>query len=232
MSIFAIGDLHLSISEKINKPMDIYGREWIDHTERLKASWTERIADDDTVIVVGDISWALKLDDAIPDLDFVSELPGHKVFVKGNHDLWWSGITKLNKLYENITFIQNSCYEAEGYYICGSRGWVCPGNEGFGEADQKIYERELLRTRRSLDAARARGGDKIIFAIHYPPTNDKLQTSGFTDLFTEYKADTVIYGHLHGEESYKHGFMGYLNNVEYKLVSLDYLKCVPELIKE
>lgn len=232
MSIFAVGDLHLSLSENVDKPMDKYGPRWEDHAKRLKESWCDTVDEDDAVIIAGDISWGLKFNEAVPDLDFISELPGKKVLIKGNHDLWWNSITRLNSLYNDMTFLQNTCFRYGDHCICGSRGWLCPGNEGFTAADRKIYDRELLRCERSLQAAREEGAEKIIFAIHFPPTNDKLQTSGFTDLFTEYKVDTVVYGHLHGEEAYGNGFMGYLNNVEYKLVSLDYLNCRPALIKD
>ena len=105
MSIYAIADLHLSFASPVEKPMDIYGPRWHDHAQRLHDNWCSRITDDDTVIIAGDISWGLKLEEAKPDLDWVAALPGQKVILKGNHDLWWNGITKLNNMYENITFL-------------------------------------------------------------------------------------------------------------------------------
>ncbi|WP_027399394.1 metallophosphoesterase [Anaerovorax odorimutans] len=237
MSIYAIADLHLSFS--VEKPMDIYGGEWVGHTEKLKDKWEKIIMPDDIVIIPGDISWALKYDDALIDLKWISRLPGKKVFVKGNHDLWWNSINKLNKIDENLFFLQNSYYIAEGYAICGSRGWVCPGDDDFTQHDDKIYKRELGRLKLSLEEARRAGygalsegeskGD-IIGVLHFPPTNDKLQPSGFTELFEKYGVKKVIYGHLHGKDGFKNGLRAIFNGVEYMLVSLDYLKCTPRIL--
>ncbi|MEG0392793.1 MAG: metallophosphoesterase, partial [Anaerovoracaceae bacterium] len=149
MSIFAIGDLHLSMDPRIKKPMDIFGDRWANHSQRLEKAWRETVGAEDTVIVAGDISWGLKLDEAEADLQWLNDLPGHKVMIKGNHDLWWTGITKLNRMYPNITFLQNECYEADGYFICGSRGWICPGADDFTLADDKIFKREVMRIERS-----------------------------------------------------------------------------------
>ena len=131
MSIYAAADLHLSLMPGIEKPMDIYGPRWFNHVERLRENWCAEINEQDTVIIAGDISWGLKLNEAKYDLDWVESLPGHKVIFKGNHDLWWSGITRLNKMYETITFVQNDFYAAEGVVICGTRGWLTPDNEDF-----------------------------------------------------------------------------------------------------
>jgi len=228
MSIYAISDLHLSFSDKIEKPMDVFGADWINHAERLKEHWMDMVSENDTVIIAGDISWALKLEDAIWDLDWLGSLPGKKVFVKGNHDLWWASITKLNAIVgANMHFIQNSFFEADGYAICGSRGWLCPGDEYYSTQDEKIYKREVLRLRASLTSAKEAGFSDIIGVLHFPPTNDKLNASGFTDLFEEFGVKQVVYGHLHGPESFKRGLSGSFNGVEYKLVSLDYLRCKP-----
>lgn len=239
MSIFAIADLHLSFS--VDKPMDIYGGEWINHTDKIKKHWEELIRDEDTVILPGDSSWALRMQEAAADLKWISELPGHKVFVKGNHDLWWNSVSKLNALYDNLFFLQNSFYEAEGFAICGSRGWICPDDDEFTKQDEKIYTRELGRLRMSLDAAAKAGfgrkaleksenegaKGKILGVLHYPPTSDSLRNSGFTELFEEYGAEKVVYGHLHGKDAYGNGIKGKRNNVEYILTSMDYLKGIP-----
>ena len=165
------------------------------------------------------------------DLDWVHNLPGRKILFKGNHDLWWQSLSKLNKLYEDGTmlFVQNKCVMLdEKTAICGTRGWTCPGTEGFGEHDRKIYDREVLRLRMSLDDAKASGAENIIGVLHYPPTNEKHHKSGFTDLMTEYGVKTCVYGHLHGKDAFKNGLKGEYNGVEYKLVSLDYLQGRPE----
>lgn len=239
MSIYAIADLHLSFSSE--KPMDVYGGEWINHTAKVKAFWEKMISANDTVIIPGDSSWALRLSEAMADLEWISKLPGKKVFIKGNHDLWWNSARKLNALFEDMFFLQNTFYEAEGYAICGSRGWTCPGDDDFTEQDKKIYLRELGRLKLSLESAAKAGYGKkaaadtdgsgrrggIIGAIHFPPASDSLRQSGFINLFEEYGAEKVVYGHLHGKDAYGSGIKGIRNNIEYILTSVDYLKCVP-----
>ncbi|MCQ4637752.1 metallophosphoesterase [Anaerovorax odorimutans] len=233
MSIYAIGDLHLSFAPGVEKPMDIYGSVWTDHARKLKNNWLELIRPEDTIILAGDISWGLKLSEAIPDLEWIDGLPGKKVIFKGNHDLWWSGIGKLNSLYDSIRFVQNTSYEAEGYFLCGSRGWICPGNDDFTGQDEKIYKRELLRLDMSLEDARSKGAkDNIIGVLHYPPSAGPSAGSGFTEAFAQAGVRQVVYGHLHGQDAFKNGLQGTYNGVAYRLVSLDYLNCRPVLIKE
>lgn len=223
MAIYAIADLHLSFDSTVDKPMDIYGERWMNHADKIRKDWEEKVGPEDTVIIAGDISWALKLNEAIADLDWINALPGKKVLIKGNHELWWSGVNKLNKLYDDMYFLQNTCYETEGIAICGSRGWICPGNDDFTQDDSRIYERELLRLEMSLSQAEALGyRGKIIAALHYPPTNEKQQPSGFTRLFEKYDVQQVVYGHLHGKEIWKRGLKGVLNGVTYSLVAQDY----------
>lgn len=232
MSIYAIGDLHLSFAPGVDKPMDIYGSVWNGHAEKLKTNWEKQIRPEDTVILAGDISWGLRLSEAVHDLDWVDALPGKKVVFKGNHDLWWNGIGKLNSLYESICFVQNTAYEAEGCFLCGSRGWLCPGSEGFTLQDEKIYKRELLRLKMSLEDARKKGGKKIIGVLHFPPSAADGRGSEFTRMFEAAGASQVVYGHLHGADAYKKGLKGLYNGIEYRLVSLDYLNCSPVRIKE
>lgn len=231
MSIFAIGDLHLSMDPTIDKPMDIYGGAWVNHVENLKNNWLKNITDDDTVIIAGDTSWAMKLDEAMADLQWISNLPGKKVFIKGNHDMWWTGIGRLNNLYDNMYFIQNHMYKVGNTAICGTRGWVCPGSEGFELSDEKIYKRELLRLEASLKEAKNEDIKNIIGVLHYPPTNDKKQMSGFTELFEKYGVKKVVYGHLHGNDAKKNKAAVNYNGVSYKLVSLDGLEGCPIKIK-
>lgn len=233
MGIYAIADLHLSFSAE--KPMDIYGGEWINHTDKVKKNWEAIITDEDTVVLPGDISWALRFEEAQADLDWISRLPGKKILIKGNHDLWWNSIGKLNALHENMVFLQNSFYEAEGYAICGSRGWTCPDDDEFTVHDEKIYKRELGRLRMSLEAAaRAGYGSKyggvkgrILGVTHFPPAGDSVGRSGFTEIFEEFGVHKVVYGHLHGKDAYGNGLKGMRNGVEYILTSVDYLKCIP-----
>lgn len=225
MRTFIVGDLHLGNDPSIEKPMAVFGDAWKDHDKRIQEYWDQTVSPEDLVIIAGDISWALHLDEALADLVWIHERPGRKVLIKGNHDLWWTGITKLNLLYDDLYFLQNTCFDAGDFMICGSRGWICPGTEGFSEQDKKIYLRESLRLRASLEDARRKADKEIIGVLHYPPTNDKMQSSAFTGLFEEYGVSRVYYGHLHGQDAFKKGLRGNLNGVSYELISLDYLGC-------
>ena len=230
MNIFAIGDLHLSFDERIQKPMDIFGPSWVNHHEKVRKNWEEKVGEEDLVIIPGDV-WGLRADEAMADLRWIHRLPGRKVITKGNHDLWWTSVTRLNRLYDDMTFLQNHCYmTAEGVAVCGTRGWICPGTEGFDEHDEKIYNRELLRLEFSLKEAEKAGAKMTIAALHYPPTNDKLQGSGFTRMLEDFNVQMCVYGHLHGKDAFKNGIKGVFNGIEYRLVSLDYVEGEPQLI--
>lgn len=206
--------------------MDIYGESWKNHTERVKAAWLSKINQEDTVIIAGDISWGLRLKEAMADLDWVHQLPGKKVMVKGNHDPWWASVTKLNRLYDDMFFLQNSFYPYEDYAICGSRGWVCPGSSEFTAHDEKIYQREILRVKASFEAAVNAGYERFIGVLHFPPANEKKEDSGFTEIFEHYQAETVVYGHLHGERG-KYPQSEVSGRVAYHLISCDALRCDP-----
>ncbi|CEQ28708.1 metallophosphoesterase [Paraclostridium sordellii] len=221
MSLYAIGDLHFSTA--VNKPMNIFGDNWENHEKKIIGSWNSKVNKNDTVLIVGDTSWGINMDEATFDLDIIHNLPGKKIYVKGNHDYWWTTVAKLNKLYEDMSFLQNNFYSYNEYAICGTRGWICPNDVKFTEDDEKIYKREAHRLKLSLDAAKKAGFEKVIVITHYPPTNDKLEPSLFTDIYEEYKVEKVIYGHLHGKESFKMGLEGIREGVEYKLVSCDYV---------
>lgn len=233
MKIFAISDLHLSHGENIDKPMDIFGGGWENHTGRLREYWEELVSDGDIVLIPGDISWGLRLGEAIADFDWLHTLPGIKIISKGNHDLWWSKINYLNTLYDDIVFLQNDCYVPEdtGIVITASRGWPYPGSEEYTEHDEKIYARELQRLRLGLDAAKNRAPDaRIIACLHYPPSDPGGRETGFTQLLEEYKVWKCIYGHLHGHPAFGRGIKGECRGIEYQLVSLDYLGAKPKLI--
>ena len=225
MSIFAIADLHLSFTA--DKPMSIYGQSWQNHEEQIKANWTELVGPEDTVLIPGDISWGLKSEEATEDLAWVAALPGQKVLLKGNHDLWWNSIGKLNKMYPDMFFLQNTFYKTEGWHICGSRGWICPEDPDFTQHDDKIYRRELIRLRMSLDAAVKDGAEHIIGMMHFPPTCGGAKESGFTEIFTEYGVEHVVYGHLHGTEGQMKCLKGLQKGVNYRLTACDYVGCRP-----
>jgi len=225
MALYTIGDLHLSFSS--NKPMDIFGENWINHANKIKNNWEKKITEGDTVLIPGDISWAMRLDEAMVDLDWINSLPGRKILIRGNHDYWWSSITKLNNMFDKISFLQNNYYIYNDYAICGTRGWTCPNSVNFDDHDEKIYLREIHRLRLSLDAALKDGFRNIIVMTHYPPTNDKLEPSGFTGTYEEYGVNMVVYGHLHNSDSYRMGLQGTIKGTEYRLVSSDYLNFDP-----
>ena len=156
MKIYALGDTHLSFNENIDKPMDVFGYGWENHTERLEKAWNEVVGEDDYVLIPGDLSWALKLEEALADIEWIHNLNGKKIISKGNHDLWWSRINYLNTLYDDIVFLQNTSYyiREANVVCCATRGWPYPGAVEYSEHDEKIYRRELIRLRMGLDDAR------------------------------------------------------------------------------
>lgn len=223
MSLYAIGDLHFSTENP--KPMNIFGDNWDNHEQKIVTNWRETVKDEDTVLVLGDTSWAMNLQEAKADLDIIKSLPGKKIFIKGNHDYWWSSLSKINAVYEDddMNFIQNGYFTYGDYAICGSRGWLCPNEVKFEENDMKIYKREVLRLEMSIQSAIKNGYENLIVITHYPPTNDELEESEFTKLYERYSVKKVIYGHLHGQESFDMGLKGVRNGIEYVLASSDYL---------
>lgn len=230
MKVHAIGDLHLSGS--LSKDMDVFGREWENHAARIKSNWFNTVDDCDVVLIPGDISWATHLEDAVPDLEWISELPGTKLLVRGNHDYWWVSPAKVRRaLPARMHIIQNDAINIGGTVFCGSRGWVFPTGGPFSQEDQKIFEREKIRLRLSLEAAKALGGERIVVMMHYPPLYNSFPRTGFTDIIEEYTPAKVVFGHLHGRileqidlDSFKQ------NGIEYKLVSADYIGFKPVLI--
>lgn len=219
MNIFAIGDLHLSNSLP-EKSMEKFG--WINHQQRIFENWEQNVKDEDIVLLVGDISWAMKLEDAFADLAEIAKMKGQKILIKGNHDFWWQSLNKIKNYDEHMFFMQNNVYEIEDYVICGTRGWLCPNRIKFDEHDEKTYKREVLRLESSLILA-SKCNKQIILLLHFPPTNDEKQESDFTRLIQSYKVKTVIYGHLHGQESFNLSYKGLVDDVNYHLVSADYL---------
>ena len=195
MAIFAIGDMHLSLGT--DKPMDVFPG-WEGYLPRLEANWRKLIGPDDTVILAGDTSWAMNLNDTKADFAFIQSLPCKKWLLKGNHDYWWKSSSKLEARYPGMRFLKNNFDRYADWHICGTRGWLCPNDVQFTEQDKRIYEREQVRLRLSLDAAMRDGAEKIILMMHFPPMNDKQEDSAFTALFREYPVKKVIYGHLHG----------------------------------
>ncbi|MEX2535668.1 MAG: metallophosphoesterase [Trueperaceae bacterium] len=229
MRVFAIADPHLSRAEP--KPMTIFGPAWEGHPKSFFEGWREVVAEADLVLIPGDLSWALKLEEALLDLNDLAALPGRKVILRGNHDYWWPSLSKLRAaLPEGMFAIQNDALLLDGVVIAGSRGWVCPGSRGFSEQDEKIYQRELERLRLSLAAARRLSGEAFVVMLHFPPVNSRLEPSGFTDLLLEAAPDAVVFGHVHGEPAEK--IVPDLPGIDIHFVPADALAFRPRLVLE
>lgn len=220
MGIYAIGDLHLSHQQ--DKPMNIFGEGWDNHIEKIKHNWNRIVEDDDLVVVVGDISWAMRLSEAAPDLEWLSALKGTKLLIRGNHDYWWSSIGKVRaSLPQSLNALQNDCFTWGEYTICGTRGWICPGEEGFdNEDDERIYLREVQRLKLSLESARHINAKTIIVALHFPPFNRKNQPSAFTALIEQYKVEICVFGHIH-DDGRNFIFQGERNGIIYHFAAAD-----------
>lgn len=220
MHIYAIGDLHLS-GEPPTKPMEIFGEHWLGHKEKIKQHWLETVTADDTVIICGDISWAMNLEGAAQDLDWLAQLPGRKLLLRGNHDYWWTSLAKMQKRFgEHFEFLQNGCIMLGDIAVCGTRGWVLPSAENFTPEDEKIYKREAIRLELSLQAAIKEQAATIITAFHYPPLFAPTEQTVFTDLLKKYNVQHCVYGHIHGE-NHVITFEGEREGINYKLVSCD-----------
>ncbi len=227
MAIFAIGDLHLSFQE--NKPMSIFGDNWEGYEEKIKESWIKQVTEKDTVLLPGDFSWSMYLENCIADFVYLQQLPGKKLLLKGNHDYWWSTINKMRKFikenkFTSIDFLHNNSYFCDGYIIAGTRGWT----QSLEEEDKKIVNREVIRLELSIkDGIEKYGSDKpIIVCMHYPPiTSFNLQNnreSPFIKLMKKYDIKMCIYGHLHST-SIKEAIQGEIEGINLKLVSADSL---------
>lgn len=221
MKVFAISDLHLSINS--NKPMNIFGPVWENYLNKIEQSWNKLVSDDDVVLISGDISWAMKLNDAIPDLNYISQFKGKKIILRGNHDYWWSSISGVRSvLKQNMFAIQNDAIKIGDTIFCGTRGWTVPETTHKTPDDEKIYNREVIRLGLSLQDAKRlqQNNEKIIVMMHYPPFNSKMEDNEFTNLIEQYGVKTVVYGHLHSYDK-KQKLIVYKNNVKYYLTSCD-----------
>ena len=221
MNIYAISDLHLSTTT--DKPMAVFGGNWEGHFEKIKSDWLATVQEDDIVLIAGDISWAMKLDDAKQDLLALQDLPGKKVFIRGNHDYWWSGIGKVRASApnESFVFLQTDAVKIGNFVIVGSRGWSCPGSPDFTEQDQKLYLREAERFRLAFATADklVAEGDKKIAMIHYPPFTLKNEDTLFTRLFEENGVEKAVFGHIHGAVYFP--LKSEKNGITYHLTSCD-----------
>ncbi len=225
MKLFAVSDLHLPGGT--GKAMDPFGNCWTDHWRRIREDWDRRVGDGDVVLIPGDISWAMVQRDAMEDLRQIGERPGTKILLRGNHDYWWSSITRLRaELPAGIHAIQNDAVCVAGTVICGTRGWLCPGSANYTSQDEKIYTREVQRLGLSLEAAKRLAerteAERIIVMMHFPPMVDRQTPNSFTDLLEGSGVRDVYYGHLHGA-AIKGAVSGNVRGVRYRLVSCDAL---------
>lgn len=220
MALYAIGDLHLCLGAP--KPMDIFGGAWVGYMDKLKEGLSV-ISQDDTTVLMGDLSWALDLPSSAADFAWINQIPGRKIILKGNHDYWWSTAAKFNKFcaehgFENLNLLNNNCYTYGDYAICGTRGWFYE-EERSGQHDEKVFRRELIRLEASLKAAEEK--QKYVF-LHYPPRYKGYECTEILQLLDQYKVRRCFYGHLHGG-SHKLAMEGLWDGVDFKLCAADYL---------
>lgn len=225
MALYAIGDLHLCLGAP--KPMDIFGGAWVGYMDKLKEGLSV-ITENDTTVLLGDLSWALGLEEAKADFDWMNEhIPGRKIILKGNHDYWWNTVAKFNRFcaengFENFHILNNNCFDYDGVAICGTRGWFFE-EERSGEHDEKVFKRELIRLETSLKAAGEQ--EKMVF-LHYPPRYKGYECTEILELLKKYEVRQCFYGHLHGA-SHSLAQEGLWDGVQFRLVAADKLQFKP-----
>ena len=227
MALYAIGDLHLCLGAP--KPMDVFGGAWVGYMEKLRQGFSV-IGREDTTVLMGDLSWALDLQSATADFQWIHEIPGRKIILKGNHDYWWSTVAKFQKFcqehgFTDLHLLNNNCFEYDGYAICGTRGWFFE-EERSGQHDEKVFRRELIRLEASLKAAGEK--PKLVF-LHYPPRYKGYECPEILALLEEYDVRRCFYGHLHGG-SHKLALEGQHDGVEYRLLAADFINFTPQKI--
>ena len=221
MSIYAISDLHLSFNT--DKPMNVFG--WGEYEEKIEQDWKEKVKETDLVLLSGDFSWEMQIENTYKDFQFINDLPGRKILIKGNHDYWWSTLKKMREYikannFENIDFIYNNSYEYENTIIVGTRGWNILEEDA---ENIKIRNREALRLELSIKDGLEKYKDykSIIACMHYPPLTINNKNTIFTKILEKYNVDKCIYGHLHGK-THEEAVERKINNVEYIMTSCDY----------
>lgn len=229
MALYAIADLHLSLGT--DKPMDVF-KGWQDYKERLENNWRNLVKDDDTVVVAGDISWAMRLDECYEDFSFLNSLPGTKILLKGNHDYWWATKKKIDEYlvennFDTIKILFNNSFEVEGVTICGSRGWYYDADT---DADIKVINREVGRLKLSLDSVADKSTTPVVF-LHYPPVYSDLECQEIMDTLIEYGIKECYYGHLHGAYTHKNAVVSEYKGINMHLISCDYTDFMPILVR-
>lgn len=229
MALYAIADLHLSMGT--DKPMDIF-KGWNDYSKRLENNWRALVTENDTVVVAGDISWAMKLEECYEDFKFLDSLPGTKILLKGNHDYWWTTKKKIDEYlaannFDTIKILFNNSYVVDGITICGSRGWCYDADT---DADIKVINREVGRLKLSLDSAINSENTPIVF-LHYPPVYGDYECKEIIGTLTSYGIKECYYGHLHGAHTHKCAVTGLYNDINMHLISTDYIDFMPVLVR-
>lgn len=228
MALYVMSDIHLSFVS--NKPMDVFGGRWQDYHKKIEKRWKAIVNDGDTVVVPGDISWGMTLSESELDLKFLDSLPGRKIISKGNHEYWWSTVSKIEKFLKekNITSIEllhNNSYVWGEYAICGTRGWYSENaNPGNQSEYKKIVAREVGRLRRSFDSVGDFAGEKLAF-LHFPPVFDGFVCREIVDLLHEYNVRRCYFGHIHGKYDLEKCFV--FEDIEMRLISADFLDFIP-----
>ena len=239
MALFVISDLHLDTLTN-EKSMEVFGDKWKDYTNKIKKNWRAVVDENDTVVIPGDISWALTLENSITDLKWINELPGKKILMKGNHDFWWSTVTKMKRFFvenELNTFeiLHNNAVEAESYILAGSRGWfvdkaVQPQKNVVVDYD-KVLNREQIHLRMSLNEAKAiqeKNGKEILVFFHFPPIWSDFKCEELLNVLKEYQISRVFFGHIHG--SYNHSSSFEHDGIQFKMISADFINFIPQII--
>lgn len=228
MSLFVIADLHLSLGT--DKPMDGF-HGWEGYVRRLEENWRSIVKPEDTVVIAGDISWAMKLEDSLSDFKFIQSLPGQKIIMKGNHDYWWSTRNKIDNFFtqnglDSLHVLHNCAYRVGDRAICGTRGWLYNSET---EEDRKIVNREAGRLVASIEDAKKLGGELTAF-LHYPPVYDTMECRELLDILVEQGVKECYFGHIHGQYAAKKALVGEYRGVHMRLISCDFVNFCPVLI--
>jgi predicted phosphohydrolase len=229
MALFVIADLHLSLGA--DKPMDVF-HGWQDYVERLEENWRDQVAAEDTVVIAGDISWAMKLEECQKDFAFIQSLPGKKLLMKGNHDYWWSTRNKIDQYlaangFDSMQVLHNCGYRVGERAVFGTRGWLYNSET---EEDRKIVNREAGRLLASMSEARALGG-RLTALLHYPPVYGGMECRELLDILVENQIEDCYFGHIHGQNAAKKALIGTYRGVKMHLISCDYLGFRPERVE-
>ena len=227
MSLYAIGDLHLSLGG--NKSMEVFGGAWTNYVERLQEGFS-KLHQEDITVLCGDTSWGMSLEESLPDFQLIDRFPGRKILLKGNHDYWWNTVSKMRRFFaehqiNSIDILHNNCFFYENYALCGTRGWFYEEDFG-GSPDEKIFQREVGRLETSLQAA---GDSEILCFLHYPPLYQRYTCPEIISAMQKHRVKACYYGHLHGPAHHL-ALEGIHGGIDYSMVSADYLQFVPKKI--